>query len=207
MHASSGESSGASFERASSARSPQRPRWRSQRRMRFSTRAATLAISARVGAGPSRNAGGAVAFRTGEHAIRHQDVKMDEATERRVEALHESHSKRLAAGARSMLLPARYFLHENAALRRQRVRAERAHATNFVRRGQHPLPHRDVGQDVIHQVRRGVAHPPSGARRARSAAFARERDNDFLTALRAHDAQKAVRQDAATHVRRSSSST
>jgi len=93
--------------------------------MRFSTRAATLAISARVGAGPSRNAGGAVAFRTGEHAIRHQDVKMYEATENRVEALHESHSKRLAAGARSMLLPARYFLHEDAALRRQRVRSER----------------------------------------------------------------------------------
>ena len=32
-------------------------RWRSQRRMRFSTRAATLAISARVGAGPSRHVG------------------------------------------------------------------------------------------------------------------------------------------------------
>src|SRR4029453_3941723 len=46
MHASSGESSGASFERASSARSSRRPRRRSQRRMRFSTRAATLAISA-----------------------------------------------------------------------------------------------------------------------------------------------------------------
>jgi hypothetical protein len=139
-------------------------------------------------------------IRTGEHAIRHQDVKMDKATKRRVEALHERDSKGLAARARSMLLPARYFLHENAALRRQRVRPEREYAANFVRRGQHPLPHRDVGQDVIHQVRRGVAHPPSRARRARSAAFARERDNDFLTALRAHDAQKAVRQDAATQI-------
>jgi hypothetical protein len=70
---------------------------------------------------------------------------MYEATENRVEALHESHGASLAAGARSMLLPARYFLHEDAALRRQRVRSEREYAANFVRRGQHPLPHRDVG--------------------------------------------------------------
>ena len=78
--------------------------------------------------------------------------------------------------------------------------AEREHAPSFVRRGQHPLPHRDVGQDVIHQVRRGVAHPPGRARRARSAALARVRDDDFLAALRTHDAQKAVRQDPATQI-------
>ena len=54
MHASSGESSGASFERASSTRSSRSPRRRGQRRMRFSTRAATSAMAARVGAGPSR---------------------------------------------------------------------------------------------------------------------------------------------------------
>lgn len=125
---------------------------------------------------------------------------MYEATENRVEALHESHSKRLAVGARSMLLPARYFLHEDAALRRQRVRSEREYAANFVRRGQHPLPHRDVGQHVVHQMRRGVAHPPGRARRARSAAFARVRDDDFLATLRARDAQKAVRQDPATQI-------
>ena len=200
MHASSGESSGASFERSSSRCSSRRPRRRSQRRMRFSTRAATAAISARVGAGPSRNAGGASIVCAGEDSTGHQDVKMHKATKRRVETLHERDSARLAVRARSMFLPARYFLHEDAALRRQRVRAEREHATNFIRRGQHPLPHRDIGQDVIHQVRRGVAHPPSRARRACSAAFARERDNDFLTALRAHDAQKAVRQDPATQI-------
>ena len=55
MHASSGASSGASFERSSAARSSRRPRRRSQRRVCFSTRAATSAMSARVGAGPSRN--------------------------------------------------------------------------------------------------------------------------------------------------------
>ena len=102
---------------------------------------------------------------------------MYEATENRVEALHESHSASLAASARSMLLPARYLLHEDAALRRQRVRAEREYATNFVRRGQLPLPHRDVGQHVIHQMRRGVAHPPGRARRARSTALARVRES------------------------------
>jgi hypothetical protein len=73
---------------------------------------------------------------------------MYKATKRRVEALHERDSTGLAVRVRSMLLPARYFLHEDAALRRQRVRPEREYAANFVRRGQHPLPHRDVGQDV-----------------------------------------------------------
>jgi hypothetical protein len=97
-------------------------------------------------------------------------------------------------------LPARDFLHEDAPLRRQRVRAEREHAPNFVRRGQHPLPHRYVGQHVIHQVRRSVAHPPRRARRARSTALARVRDDDFLAALRTHDAKKAVRQDTAAQI-------
>ncbi len=138
--------------------------------------------------------------RAGEDAIGRQDVKMYKATKRRVEPLHEGDSAGLAVRARRVLLPARDFLHEDAALRRQRVRAEREYATNFVRRGQHPLPHRDVGQDVIHQMSRGVAHPPGRARRTRSAAFARVRDDDFLAALRAHDAQKTVRQDPATQI-------
>ena len=68
MHASSGESSGASFERSSAARSSSRPRRRSQRRMRFSTRAVTSAMSARVGTGPSRNAGGAGGVRAEDPA-------------------------------------------------------------------------------------------------------------------------------------------
>lgn len=55
MHASSGDSSGAVFERFSATRSSRRPRRHSQRRMRLSTRAATSAMSARVGAGPPLN--------------------------------------------------------------------------------------------------------------------------------------------------------
>ncbi len=63
-----------------------------------------------------------------------------------------------------MLLPARDSLHENTALRRQRFRPEREHAPSFVRRRQYPLPHRDVRQHVIHQVRSGVAAATSVGR-------------------------------------------
>jgi len=143
---------------------------------------------------------GATFVHAGEDAIGHEDVEVDKASKRPGEALHEGDGARLAAPASAWLLPARDFLHEDAALRGQRIRAEREHAADFVRCCQHPLAHGHVGQEVIHQVRRGVAHPPSRARRARSAAFARERDDDFLTALRAHDAQKAVRQDPATQI-------
>ena len=135
-----------------------------------------------------------------EDPIGHDDVEVHKTPERRIETLHERDGARLAPRARNTLLPARDFLHEDAPLRRQRVRSEREHAPNFVRRRQHPLPHRDVRQHVRHQVRGSVAHPPGRARRARSTAFARVRDDDFLAALRAHNAQKSVRQDAATQV-------
>jgi hypothetical protein len=125
-------------------------------------------------------------------------MEVDKAPKCPVETLYEGDGARHAVRGRGVLLPARYFLHENAALRRQRVRPEREHAADFVRRRQHPVPHRDVWQDVIHQVRGGVAHPPGRARRARSTALARVRDDDFLAALRAHDAQKTVREDPAT---------
>jgi hypothetical protein len=56
MHASRGVGSCASFERSSAGRSSRKPRRRSQRVMRSSTRSATVAISWREGAGPSRPA-------------------------------------------------------------------------------------------------------------------------------------------------------
>jgi hypothetical protein len=62
-----------------------------------------------------------------------------------VETLHKGDSARLAVRVCGVLLKARYFLHEEAALRCQRVRAEREYAANFLRRGQHALPHRRIG--------------------------------------------------------------
>ena len=80
-----------------------------------------------------------------EDPIGHDDVEVHKTPERRIETLHERDGARLAPRARNTLLKTRDFLHEDAPLRRQRVRSEREHAPNFVRRRQHPLPHRDSG--------------------------------------------------------------
>jgi hypothetical protein len=59
------------------------------------------------------------------------------------------------------LLPQRGLLDEQAVLRRQRLGSQREHAANFVRHRKNPLPHRDVGQDAIHEVL-GMALQGSG---------------------------------------------
>ena len=63
--------------------------------------------------------------------------------------------------------------------------------------GQDPLPHRHVGNDVIHEVRRGLRHAPRAARRAEPATLAAERQQLVVTALGAAQPQESMRQDAA----------
>jgi len=130
--------------------------------MRFSTRAATAAISA-TAARPARGAfakhEGAIVARARKDPVGHDDVKVHKAAQRPVETLHEGDGARLAMYVRSALLPARDFLHEEAALRGQRVRPERVYAADFMGRRQHPLPHRDVRWHVSFQ-----AGPPRIAR-------------------------------------------
>jgi hypothetical protein len=62
---------------------------------------------------------------------------------------------------------------------------------------EHPLPHRDLGQDPVHQVRGRVGHAPPAARRAEAAALAGERDDPVESALVAVHADEALGEDAA----------
>jgi len=62
---------------------------------------------------------------------------------------------------------------------------------------QHPLAHRHVRDDVVHQVRRRLRHTPGTARGAKPAPLAAERDELVVAAVGAVQAQEAVGQDAA----------
>ena len=59
------------------------------------------------------------------------------------------------------------------------------------------LPHRHVGNDVVHQVRRGLRHAARAARRAEPEALAAEGEQLVVAALATAQPQEAVRQDAA----------
>ncbi len=65
------------------------------------------------------------------------------------------------------------------------------------RQQQHPLAHRHVGDDVVHQVGRRLRHAPGTARGAEPAPLAAEGDQLVVAAVTAAQAQEAVGQDAA----------
>ena len=64
----------------------------------------------------------------------------------------------------------------------------------------HPLPLRDLGQDVVHQMRRALGHPAPPARRTEAATLAREGHQEVRAAGEAVEAAEAVGQDAAGEV-------
>ncbi len=68
------------------------------------------------------------------------------------------------------------------------------------REGADPLADRDLRQDLVHQVRRHVRHPPSQARRAKSTAFAAECAHDVVPAPVARKVHQAMLEDAAPKV-------
>jgi hypothetical protein len=73
-------------------------------------------------------------------------------------------------------------------------------ATKAPRERAHPLPDRDLGQYVVHQVRGDVRHPSSEARGA-EAAPAGETHHHLVTASAARELNEAVLQNPASQVR------
>jgi len=65
------------------------------------------------------------------------------------------------------------------------------------RERQHPLAHRHLGDDMVHQMGRGLGHSPRAARRADAAPLTGKGHQFLLLAAIATKAQKAVREDAA----------
>ena len=76
--------------------------------------------------------------------------------------------------------------------RQQAQRDRQPHDPN-----EHPLAHRYVGDDVVHQVRGRLRHAPCAARWAKAAPLAGEGDPLVVAAVGAAQAQEAVREDAA----------
>jgi hypothetical protein len=66
--------------------------------------------------------------------------------------------------------------------------------------GQHPLAHRDVGKDVIHQVGSGLGHALGVARRAGSPTLAGKGHQEVVAAARASGPSEAVGQDTAGEI-------
>ncbi len=62
---------------------------------------------------------------------------------------------------------------------------------------QHPLAHRHMGDDVVHQVSRRLRHAPGSARRAEPPPLAAEGNQLVVPAVAAAQPQEAVGQDAA----------
>ena len=71
--------------------------------------------------------------------------------------------------------------------------------TEWIRKRQHPLSHRDLGQDPIHEVRGGIRHAPSAAGGTESP-FAREGQKTIEPAGVAVQAQEALCQHSAFEV-------
>jgi hypothetical protein len=68
------------------------------------------------------------------------------------------------------------------------------------RQREHPLPHRQGGEDVIDQMGGGFDHAPGGARGADATTLAGVGDDEIVTAVGAAGTGKAVGEDAAVEV-------
>jgi metallophosphoesterase superfamily enzyme len=66
--------------------------------------------------------------------------------------------------------------------------------------GEHPLAHRQAGEDVVVQVRCCLHHAPGGARGADSPAFAGEGYKVVVPTVAAASAGKAMGKDAALKI-------
>ncbi|MFT3771733.1 MAG: hypothetical protein QM820_40510 [Minicystis sp.] len=97
------------------------------------------------------------------------------------------------------LLPGDSF-DEDAAERTRDVGAEGSELAELERQREHPLAHRDRGEDAIDEVRGGVRHAASSAARADASALATEGDEEIPATVVAVESQEAVSEDAAREV-------
>ena len=70
-----------------------------------------------------------------------------------------------------------------------------------MRQGEGPLPHRDIGEHVVHEMRRPLSHPPPTAARTEAAPLARIGDEALSAAVSAAEPREASSQEAAAQER------
>jgi hypothetical protein len=135
-------------------------------------------------------------------AVEQQRVEVDVQVEGVAEALDEGDRAALAVDdapllARTPLERREDRAHEDSqhGARERRVVGEAVAEREGQR--EHPLPHGNLGQHPLDQVRCRVRHAPGAARRAEASAFAGEGDDAVESALVAVDAHEAVGKDPA----------
>lgn len=135
-------------------------------------------------------------------AVKEQRVEVDVQVEGVTEALHDGDRAALTACHAPLLArptPQRSDnrAHEDAqdGAREWGVVGEAVAEREGKR--EHPLPHRDLGHDPVHQVRGRICHAPAAARRAEAAAFAGEGDDPVESAAVAMHPHESVGEDPA----------
>jgi hypothetical protein len=83
--------------------------------------------------------------------------------------------------------------------RRADLRISRRAEAELARKREDPLPDRNGGEDVAHEVVGGVLHP-AGVAGGAAPALAGERDEALEAAARTADSSEAVREDAAVEI-------
>jgi hypothetical protein len=134
------------------------------------------------------------------HLVQHEAVQVKVEVGRRAEALDQRDGTAVAfVGLEpgSLEQMAREHALHHLQHRRDQLGLHGQQHAQRDRQRQHPLPHRYVRDDMVHQVRGGLRHPPRTARGTEPAAFAAEGQQLVVAALAAAQPQEAVGQDAA----------
>jgi hypothetical protein len=138
---------------------------------------------------------------TREYAVEHQGVDVDVQIERPPESLddRDGASARLlqAGGARVVPQQAEDGFKKDGGDLAAPVVVPREPVPQPVRETQHPLPDRDVREDVIHQMRGAFGHAAATAARTQCPPFARERHEPVEAAVAATKPREPARQEPA----------
>ena len=138
-----------------------------------------------------------------EHAVDDAAVEVQVGIERRSETVDKRHRTEPGIAGRVGTAQAQRRLHlgeENPQHRIDQTGVTMEEIPQPLRQREHPLPHRHLGEHVIHEVRGRLGHAPGAAGGADPAALAREGDQEVMPAVRAAHPGEAVGQNAAGQV-------
>lgn len=134
-----------------------------------------------------------------EHTVGDQSVRMAIEVEHRSKALHDRDGTAVgigdAMGACSSALPGEHLVQKPTDDLAQQVGIAGEQKPNLTRYRQHPLSVRHGWENAVDEVRCGVCHSPTCARRTEPAGLARERDQPLLGAgVTAHAYESSTEQ-------------
>jgi len=139
----------------------------------------------------------------GKDTVDDAAVVVQMRVETRAEAMHEAHRPQTRPATRPGARLAQGLLdhpQEDAQDRTDPLRVAHEEVAQALGHHQHPLPHRHPRQHMVHQVRRGLGHPPGITRGTDGAGAAGERHQEVVATCRAPGSPEAMRQHATGEV-------